>query len=116
MVPVHVPCTIFGKYVFFSCGDPRSSSASTAPVVSSGHSENDRFADFHISITGVATSFGSACPPNSDGNCSAFQPPPMNALYASLNPFGVVTFPSAQCEPSSSPDWLSGASTSPEKR
>ena len=58
MVPVQVPSIIFGRKVACCSADPRSSSASIAPPVSSGQSENDRFADFHISITGAATSFG----------------------------------------------------------
>ena len=93
MVPVQLPSTMFGRKVCFRLSVPLSSSASIAPPVSSGHSENDMFAAFHISITGVATSLGSPWPPNSAGNCSAFQPPSTNCLYAAMKPLGVVTLP-----------------------
>jgi hypothetical protein len=38
MVPVQVPSTIFGRKVAFCSAEPRSSSASIAPPVSSGQS------------------------------------------------------------------------------
>jgi hypothetical protein len=49
MVPVHLPDTMLGRYIAFCASVPASSSASMAPRVSSGHSENDMLADFHIS-------------------------------------------------------------------
>src|SRR4029077_12185056 len=100
-----------GRYSFFCASDPRRISASAAPAVSIVTSENDRFADFHISTRGVDTIFGSPWPPYSVGACRAFQPPATNSLYASLKPFGVVTLPLSQCEPSSSAERLSGDST-----
>ncbi len=79
-MPVQVPSTIFLTYVSLICSEPRSSSASTAPAVSIGQRENDKFADFHISMTGVETVLGRPCPPYSAGAWSAFQPPATNCL------------------------------------
>jgi hypothetical protein len=45
-----------------------------APAVSSGHSENEWLADFHISFTAAETTFGSPWPPHSDSAASAVQP------------------------------------------
>src|SRR6266487_3617637 len=74
MVPVQLPAILFGRYCFFCSSVPRRISASTAPAVSIVTSEKERFADFHISTTGVETIFGSPCPPCSAGACRAFQP------------------------------------------
>ena len=63
MVPVHLPSTIFGKYIAFCSSVPTSSSASMAPCVSRGHSANARLAPCHISSTAVDTSCGRPCPP-----------------------------------------------------
>ena len=41
-------------------------------------SENARFADFHISMTAVDTSFGNPWPPISGSKLSAGQPPATN--------------------------------------
>src|SRR5882762_5456941 len=113
MVPVQLPAIIFGRYCFFCSSVPRGINASTAPAVSIVTSEKERFADFHISTTGVETIFGSPCPPCSAGACRAFQPPSTNCRYASLNPLGVVTLPLSQCEPSLSAGLLSGERTLP---
>ena len=86
--------------------------AEMAPVVSIWHSENAMLADFHISCTGVETSAGRPCPPNSSDAGMACQPLSQKAAKASLTPGGVVTTPSLQRQPSLSPGWLSGASTS----
>ena len=86
--------------------------AAIAPMVSIWHSENAMLADFHISCTGVETSAGRPCPPNSIDAGMACQPLSQKALNASLTPCGVVTTPSLQTQPVLSPGWLSGASTS----
>src|SRR5207302_3378365 len=111
MVPVQLPSIIFGRYRFFCSSVPRRINASTAPAVSIVTSEKERFADFHISTTGVETILGSPCPPCSVGACSAFQPASTNWRYASLKPLGVVTFPFSHFEPSLSAGLLSGEST-----
>src|SRR5437660_1538858 len=111
MVPVQLPSIIFGRYCFFCSSVPRRINASTAPAVSIVTREKERFADFHISTTGVETIFGSPCPPCSAGACSAFQPASTNWRYASLKPLGVVTLPFSHFEPSLSAGLLSGEST-----
>ena len=78
MVPVQAPSTIFGRKTFFSASEPAVSSASIAPWVSSGQSENDMLAETHISSTGVATSLGRPWPPHSASSGSEFQPPSTN--------------------------------------
>src|SRR5713226_5592161 len=105
MVPVQLPSIIFGRYCFFCCSVPHRINASTAPAVSIVTSEKERFADFHISTTGVETTFG--------GACSAFQPASTNCRYASLKPLGVVTLPWSHFEPSLSAGLLSGERTPP---
>src|SRR5437899_13099447 len=99
MVPVQLPSIIFGRYCFFCSSVPRRINASTAPAVSIVTREKERFADFHISTTGVETIFGSPCPPCSAGACSAFQLASTNCLYASLEPLGVVILPFSDFEP-----------------
>ncbi len=112
MVPVQVPATIFGRYESLSSSEPRSSIASIAPWVSSGHRSNARFAACHISSTAVARSCGRPCPPNSGFLVSPFQPLSQYWRYASLNPAGVRTVPSSSRRaPSRSPLALSGSST-----
>ncbi len=83
MVPVQAPSTIFGRKVCFSASEPAVSSASIAPWVSSGQSENDMLAETHISSTGVATSLGSPCPPNSASSGSDV-PPSVDELAVGL--------------------------------
>src|SRR5260221_6312510 len=113
MVPVQLPAIISGRYCFLCSSVPRRINASTAPAVSIGTSEKERFADFHISTTGVDTIFGSPCPPCSAGACSAFQPASTNWRYASLKPLGVMTLPLSHVEPSLSAGLFSGESTPP---
>src|SRR5258705_8735577 len=111
MVPVQLPSIIFGRYCFFCSSVPRRINASTAPAVSIVTSEKERFADFHISTTGVETIFGSPCPPCSAGACSAFQPASTDWRYPSLEPLGGMTLPLSHVEPSLSAGLLIGAST-----
>ncbi len=79
-MPVQSPLTSFGRYVFCSAPEPRSSIASIAPRVSIGHSANDTLAPFHISSTSAETSRGKPWPPCSGSQESAFQPPAVNCL------------------------------------
>src|SRR5438067_13799626 len=111
MVPVQLPATIFGRYCFFCSSVPRRINASTAPAVSIVTSEKERFADFHISTTGVETILGSPCPPCSAGACSAFHPPSTNCRYRPLKPAGVVTLPLSHFEPSLSGGLFRGEGT-----
>ncbi len=113
IVPVHVPETIFSRYVVLIPSPAWASIASTAPWLSSGHRPNDKFAPCHISWSANATSHGKPCPPCAGSNTTEFHPPSQNCLYASLNPFAVVTTPSLSTFPSRSPLWLMGASTPP---
>src|SRR5258706_12362863 len=111
MVRFQLPAIIFGRYCFFCSSVPRRINASAAPAVSIVTSEKERFADFHISTTGVETIFGSPCPPYSAGACSAFQPASPNWRHASLKPLGVGTLAVSHFEPSLSAGLLSGERT-----
>src|SRR5258706_15038559 len=108
MVPVQPPSIIFGRYCFFCCSVPRRIKASTAPAVSIVTSEKERFADFHISTTGVETIFGNPCPPCSAGARSAFQPASTKSPYRSFQPLGVVALALSQLEPSLSAGFVGG--------
>src|SRR5260370_36394998 len=88
MVPVQLPSIILGRYCFFCSSVPRRINASTAPAVSIVTSEKERFADFHISTTGVETILGSPCPPCSAGARSAFQPAPADRRVGPFRPLG----------------------------
>src|SRR2546430_11963518 len=98
MVPVQLPSIIFGRYRFFCSSVPRRINASTAPAVSIVTSEKERFADFHISTTGVETILGSPCPPCSPGASSPFPPPSTTCRHASFKPAGAVTPPLAHLQ------------------
>ena len=106
IVPVHVAGDHLRQVTSASARrEPRSSIASIAPCVSSGHRSNARFDACHISSTAVATSCGRPWPPNSGLLVSPFQPFSQNCRYASLNPAGVFTVPSSRRRaPSRSPD------------
>src|SRR5258706_7452009 len=115
MVRFQLPAIIFGRYCFFCPSVPRRINASTAPAVSIVTSEKERFADFHISTTGVETIFGSPCPPYSAGACSAFQPASTNWRYASFETLGVVTLPFFHLEASLSAGLVRCARTAPSQ-
>src|SRR3546814_6336767 len=84
-----------------------------APWVSPGDIANAMFEEIIYSWNAVETTCGIACPPNSSGAESVPQPDSTNWSYAALNPAGVVTLPSSwRVQPSASPDWLIGNSTS----
>ena len=51
-----------------------------APLVSIGHSEKAMLADFHISMTAVASSLGRPWPPYSGSHGSAVQPDSANCV------------------------------------
>ena len=75
---------------------PRSSIASIAPCVSSGHRSNARFAECHISSTGGADELRQALPAVFRRFLvRPFQPLSQNCWYASLKPAGVLTVPSS---------------------
>ncbi len=111
MVPVHWPEISFGRKTWRCASLPAVSSASMAPSVSSGHSANDRLAEFSISLQAVAISLGKPWPPNSCGCSTPCQPPSPNWRKASRKPGVVVTAPSFQWLGSMSPARFSGATT-----
>ena len=117
MVPADSPLTIFSRKVACCPGLPCWVSMSMAPWVSSGHRENDIFAEASISCIMTATSHGNPPPPNSGGKGTAPQPASTYCRYASLNPGGVVTWPSSpRVQPTVSPVRLSGPITSAMNR
>ena len=116
IVPVHSPEMSLGTNSCFCSSVPAVSKASIAPSVSNGHSANDRFAAFSISMQAVAISLGRPWPPYSSGCCTPCQPPCPNCAKASLKPGVAVTTPSFQLLGLRSPSTLSGATTSPVKR
>ena len=74
---------------------------SMAPWVSSGHMENAMFAEVIISCITTVTSHGNPPPPYSGAKGTAPHPAATYCWYASRNPGGVVTTPSASecCQP-----------------
>src|SRR5690606_37583163 len=87
-----------------------------APRDKPGYMEKDQFAVPIISCLNNPIEAGKPCPPYSSGAESPCQPPITYWLYASLKPFGVVTSPLSSLQPSSSPLWYSGLSTSSQNR
>jgi hypothetical protein len=64
----------------FSSSLAQVSSASTAPVVSSGHSEKDMLAELVISLTATPSTSGRPWPPKLEGRVTPFQPDSQNCL------------------------------------
>ena len=72
---VHSPLTSCGRYASRTTRQAHDgASASTAPIDTSGHIANARFAPAHISPVAAATSVGSPMPPSSAGALSEVQP------------------------------------------
>ncbi len=71
IVPGHSPVSILGRYVWRSSSDPWCETASIAPCVSSGHSDNAMLALVSISCMAIAVTHGKPPPPNSGSNGTA---------------------------------------------
>src|SRR5690349_1811732 len=113
IVPVHSPDTSLGRYACCSSGVPCACRHSYAPCDRPGYIVHAWFAEFIISYSALLTNAGKPWPPKSGSQPSAGQPASTYWRYASLKPFGVVTTPSpSYLQPSWSPLWFSGNSTS----
>jgi len=93
MVPVQPPRSSSAGIAFSVASVPRRIKASTAPAVSIVTSEKERFADFHISTTGVRDELREPLAAVLGGRLQRVQPASTNCRYASLKPLGVVTCP-----------------------
>ena len=80
IVPIHSPVVSLARYFCFSASAPCLSSASIAPMVSTGPMPNAIEAEFHISMQAELSACGSPCPPHSSGAASPFQPPCAQAV------------------------------------
>jgi len=79
-VPIHSPVVSFSRYFAFSASAPCRSSASIAPIVSTGPMPNAIEAEFHISMQAAFSACGNPCPPQSTEAASPFQPPCAQAV------------------------------------